>query len=132
VFQPYLTLTGIDTTWDFFSPLSRSYLFQYAIEDADGQQHIYTPIADVSWLTPNHRWDERIFATLISTPTLIGDYFTKEFCRQHAALKPVSVTLLYLDENDYWPQDYFAGKQRTTDPANYTLTPLLRAACPQQ
>ena len=132
LFQPYLTLTGIDTTWDFFSPLSRSYLFQYAIEDADGKQHIYTPIADVSWLTPNHRWDERIFATLISNPALIGDYFATEFCRQHAALKPLSVTLLYLDEHDYWPQDYFAGKQRTTDPANYTLTPVLRAACPQQ
>jgi predicted DCC family thiol-disulfide oxidoreductase YuxK len=131
VFQPYLTLTGTDTTWDFFSPLSSSYEFRYVIEDAAGNQHTFTPIADVSWLTPNHRWDERIFATLISTPTLIGGYFANEFCREHAALKPVAVTMLYLEEKEFWPQDYFLGKQRTTDPANYNLYPLLRAGCPQ-
>ena len=132
LFQPYLTLTGTDTTWDFFSPLSSSYQFRYAIEDAAGNEHSFTPIADVNWLTPNHRWDERIFATLISTPALIGDYFTKQFCREHAALKPVAVTLLYLEEKEFWPQDYLLGKQRTTDPANYNLYPLLRADCPQQ
>jgi predicted DCC family thiol-disulfide oxidoreductase YuxK len=132
LFQPYLTMTGTDTTWDFFSPLSSSYQFRYAIEDAAGNEHSFTPIADVNWLTPNHRWDERIFATLISTPALIGDYFTKQFCREHAALKPVAVTLLYLEEKEFWPQDYLLGKQRTTDPANYNLYPLLRADCPQQ
>ena len=132
LFQPYLTLTGTDTTWDFFSPLSTSYLFQYALEDGSGNQFIFTPIADSSWLTPNHRWNERIFATLISTPTLIGDYFTKRFCREHASLKPVAITLLYLEEKEFWPRDYLLGKQRTTDPQNYTLYPLLRARCPQQ
>ena len=132
VYQPYLTLTGIDTTWDFFSPLSSSYQFRYTIQDAAGNEHTFTPIQEVSWLTPNHRWDERIFATLISTPTLIGDYFTKSFCREHASLRPVAVTLLYLEEKEFWPQDYLLGKQRTTDPANFTLYPLLRAACPQQ
>ena len=132
LFQPYLTLTGTDTTWDFFSPLSTSYEFRYAVVDAAGNEHSFTPIADVSWLTPNHRWDERIFATLITTPALIGDYFTKQFCRERAALKPVAVTLIYLEEKEFWPQDYFLGKQRTTDPANYNLYPLLRAGCPQQ
>ncbi len=132
LFQSYLTLTGIDTTWDFFSPLGSSYQFRYAIDDADGNQTIFAPITEVSWLTPNHRWNERIYATLISNPGLMGDYFAKYFCQKQAALKPVEITLFWIEETEFTPQDYFLGKQRTTDPANFAVRPLLRAYCPQQ
>jgi len=132
VFQSYLTLTGTDTTWDFFSPLGNSYQFRYTIEDANGNQRTFAPITEVSWLTPNQRWNERIYATIISYPSLIGNYFAKSFCREHAALKPVAITLFWIEENGFGPQDYLLGKHPSTDPKNFNVEPLLRADCPHQ
>ena len=132
VFQPYLVLTGIDTTWDFFSPIGDSYQFRYVIEDADGVEYTFTPIAEVNWLTPTHRLYERIFTELMRTPDVYGGYFTKFFCRKHAALKPVAVTLLNIEEGEYWPEDYLRGKRRAIDPEYFTVNTLLRADCPHE
>lgn len=132
LFQPYLTLTAINTTWDFFSPVGDGLQFRYVIEDADGNEHTFTPILEVNWFTPNHRWDERIFELLMATPEILGDYYTKFFCRKHALLRPVAITLLRIEEEAFGPQDHLLGKHRTKDPEYFTETTLLRADCPKE
>jgi hypothetical protein len=132
LFHPYLTLAGLDGTWDFFSPIGSSYQFRYQIEDADGNEHIFTPITEVNWFTPTHRWYERIYEELMISPDVYGDYFAKFFCRKHASLRPVAISLLNIDQHEFWPEDYLRGKVRTRDPEYFTVNTLLRADCPPE
>ena len=130
LYHPYVTLVGIDATWDFFSPIGNSFQYRYTIEDAAGKEYTFKPITEINWLTPTHRWYERILQELMTNPDLYGDYFAKFFCRKQAVLKPVAITLVSVQEGEFWPQDHLLGKNRTTDPEYLTETPVLRANCP--
>jgi hypothetical protein len=132
LFHPYVTVIGIDASWNFFSPVGSSYQWRYVVEDADGNKHTFTPIKDINWFTPAHRWYEKILQEPMIRPTIYGDYFAKFFCRKQAALKPVAVTLVSVEEGSFWPQDYLLGKNRTADPEYLTEIPVWRADCPQQ
>lgn len=131
VYQPYLTSLGLDTTWDFFSPIGWGHQFAYVIEDANQKEHIFVPILDVNWLLPTRRWYERIFETLLVRPDLYGEYFAALYCQKHASLKPVAITLLDLQEGRYWPQDHLSGR-RPDDLAYLVPNPLMRLGCPQK
>jgi hypothetical protein len=131
LFHPYVTLVGIDANWNFFSPIGSSYQWRYVIEDAGGNKHTFTPIKDINWLTPVHRWYEKILQEPMLSPDLYGDYFAGFFCRKQAALKPVAITFVAVEEGEFWPQDYLLGKNRTTDPEYLTEIPVRRYACPR-
>jgi len=136
LYQPYLTSLGLDTTWDFFSPIGWGHQFAYVIEDADGKEHAFMPILEVNWLLATRRWSERVFETVMNEPHLYGGYFAAAYCRKHASLKPVAVTLLEIPESRYWPDDHLSGN-RPNDPA-YMLSnlavhnPLIRFDCLQK
>jgi hypothetical protein len=131
LFHPYVTLLGIDANWNFFSPIGASYQWRYVIEDADGNKHTFKPITEINWLSPAHRWYEKILQEPMISPDLYGDYFAKFFCRKQAALRPVAITLVAVEEGEFRPQDYLLDKNRTTDAEYLTETPVLRALCPQ-
>ena len=131
LFQPYLSLTGIDTNWDFFSPVGPGWEFRYVIKDSDRNDHTFTPITEVNWFTPNHRWDEKIFGEIIREPGIYGDYFAKFFCRKHAALRPLAITLFLIQEEAFSPQDHLLGMHRTKDPEYFSVVTLKYADCPK-
>ena len=126
-----LPLAGLDGSWNFFSPIGGSNQFRYVIEDADGNEHTFTPITEISWFTPTHRWSERIFEEFMLDPDSYADYFTKLFCRKHAALRPVAISFVNIEQKDFGPEDHLLGKVRTRDPEYYTANTLLRADCPK-
>ena len=131
IYQPYLTAFGLDTTWDFFSPIGIGHQFSYVIEDSEGNQHSFMPILDVNWLTPDRRWYERIFTSLMNNPETYGEYFAAYYCRKHASLKPASIRLFENVEARYWPDDHLRGR-KPDDPAYFTLNPLMHVECLQQ
>jgi hypothetical protein len=128
LFQPYLSFFGLDTTWDFFSPIGMGHQFRYTIEDADGKEHTFAPIEEVNWLLPERRWYERAFTELMNDPETYGAYFAALYCRKHASLKPVSILLVEMQEQRFWPKDQIAGK-RPYDPPFVLANPLMRADC---
>jgi len=136
LYQPYLTPLGLDANWDFFSPIGWGHQFGYVIEDADGKQHTFMPILDVSWVLPTRRWSERIFETVMNEPYLYGEYFAASYCRKHASQKPVAITLLEILESRYWPDDHLGGRH-PNDP-EYLISylpahnPLIRFDCQQK
>jgi len=132
LFHPYVTVVGIDASWNFFSPIGSSYQWRYVVEDAGGNKHTFTPIKEINWLTPVHRWYEKILQEPMLGPDLYGDYFAKFFCRKQAVLRPVAITFVAVEEGEFWPQDYLLGKNRTTDPEYLTEIPVRRYACAQK
>lgn len=136
LYQPYLTPLGLDSTWDFFSPIGEGHQFGYVIEDADGKEHTFMPILDVNWLLPTRRWSERIFETVMNEPHIYGEYFAASYCRKHASLKPGAVTLIEIPESRYLPDDHLSGR-RPNDPEYLILhhpahNPLIRFDCEQK
>jgi hypothetical protein len=128
LYQPYLSFFGLDTTWDFFSPIGTGHQFRYTIEDADGKEHTFSPIEDVNWLLPERRWYERAFTELMNDPETYGSYFAALYCRKHAALKPVSILLVEMQEQRFRPKDQMSGKH-PYEPPYVLANPLMRADC---
>lgn len=131
LYQPYLTALGLDTTWDFFSPIGTGHQFSYVILGEDGKEHTFMPILEVNWLLPDRRWYERIFTSLMTSPEIYGEYFAAFYCRKHPSLKPVSIILLENVEERYWPEDHLSGR-RPYDPNYFTVNTLMHVECPQQ
>ena len=61
-----------------------------------------------------------------------GDYFAKFFCRKQAALRPAIITLLAVEEAEFWPQDFLLGKNRTVDSEYLKDEVVYQAECPSQ
>ena len=131
LFRPYLTLFRLENTWAFFDRVSRSAQFRYVLGDAAGKDYTFVPIEEFKWFHPRYNWFERAYWYIMENPELHGDYFAGYFCRQHAALKPVSITLLAILEQDFWPDDRLQGHE-PLDPEFVTVSTLKWAACPQQ
>jgi len=129
LFQPYLTFIGLDNSWDFFSPLGVGYQFRYVIADAAGNEHTFVPIEQFTWFLPSHRWHEKIYGQIVAEPEVYGDYFAAAFCRKHAALNPVSIRLVALEEAVFVPEDYLSGQNRWGDEFASVST-LKQFACP--
>jgi hypothetical protein len=58
-----------------------------------------------------------------------GDAAGALLCSKHARLHPVAVTLLELQQNDYWREDAIHGKL-PLDPEYVTVNPVKRVECP--
>jgi hypothetical protein len=130
--HPYLSLFRLDTTWNFFAPsVGRHAQFRYVIEDSAGTEHTFVPTEESSWFLPRYVWWREfkyLYDGVMESSDTRGDSVAALLCRMHASLEPVAVTLLQLQEQDFWPEDYLLGK-RPLDPEYVSLNALTRVAC---
>jgi hypothetical protein len=132
VFHPYLELFRLETPWGFFAPVGKHAQFRYVIEDASGHTQTFIPAEEPSPSLARYAlWREfkYLLDGVMANPEFRGDPAGVRFCREHADLHPVAVTLLEIVEQDYRPQDEILGK-RPLDPQFVAVVPLRRVACP--
>ena len=109
--QPYLTLFRLDNNWGFFAPnVPRGRQFRYIIEDAAGTKHTFIPENYVNRLHPNSLWLLDRYKEIMDSPDLYGNAFAEASCREHAALRPVTITLLEVTQKEFSPLDRLDGK----------------------
>ncbi len=129
--QPYLSLFRLDTPWNFFAPVGKHFQFRYVIEDAAGNEQTFVPTEESSWFVPSYVWWREfkyLYEGIMETPETRGDAVAALLCRKHAALQPFAVTLLQIQEQDFWPEDHLRGK-RPLDPEFVTVNTLKRVQC---
>jgi hypothetical protein len=117
IFDPYLTLFRLENGWGFFAPnVEQGLQFRYVVEDASGARHEFTPTDKLSRYDPTWIWMSDRFRMVMFEPEKYGDAFGQSVCREQAALNPVSVTLIAVDQERFWPEDWSAGNN-PLDPA---------------
>ena len=113
--QPYLSLLRLDNPWNFFAPVFGTMnmsQFRYVVEDKAGEKLTFMPEAEFSGLFPSYFWFRGWYNAIIDHPDDYADIAGALYCRKHASLHPVSITLLEVQENDFTRADFLAGKQR--------------------
>jgi hypothetical protein len=130
--QPYLTLFWLDNSWDFFAPyIGKGYKIRYVIEDSAGKSHAFVPIDEISWHHPMYRRMTYWFNAIIDDPDTYADRAAALFCQKHASLRPVSISLIQVQELEFTPEDHLSGKH-PLDPEFVTETILKHDACPDK
>jgi hypothetical protein len=133
VLQPYLSLLRLDNSWSFFAPsVGKHSQFRYIVEDAAGTEHTFVPTEEPSSSLPSYvLWREfkYLYEGIMEDAENHGDAIGAFLCRRHASLKPLSVTLVEIQEQDFWREDYLRGK-RPLDPEFVVVNPLRRIECP--
>jgi hypothetical protein len=130
VFQPYLSLFRLDNPWDFFAPsVEAGAELRYVIDDAAGTRHTFVPTRELSWYHPNYFWLRSWYYAIMDEPDVYAAAAATFFCRQHAALRPVSITFAEYQLGDFAPEDHLDGKL-PTDPEFVTVKVLKRVTCP--
>jgi hypothetical protein len=85
---------------------------------AAGQRHTFVPSDKWSWFHPAILvWDQFV----LDEPDTYAAPYAAFFCREHAALRPVSITFLRVKEKDFKPEDHLKG--------NRALDPEFTSAC---
>jgi hypothetical protein len=131
VFQPYLSLLRLDNNWSFFAPsVGKHAQFRYVVEDAAGTEHTFVPTEETSSLAGYVLWREfkYLYEGIMEDPDGRGDAIGAFFCRKHASLRPVSVTLVQVREQDFWREQFLRGK-RPLDSEFVIVNPLRRVDC---
>lgn len=133
ILQPYLTLFWLDNSWDFFAPSVDSVLtsrqFAYVIEDQAGKKLFFMPEAQFSGLRgPNYFWFRAWHHAIVDNPEDYADIGADLYCRRHASLRPMSITLLSVQEKEFTRTDFLAGKQRW-DPEFVTVNTIKHVKC---
>jgi hypothetical protein len=130
--HPYLSLFRLDNKWDFYAPnIGKGHQFRYIVEDAAGTSRTFMPTDDLNPYHPMHWWFRAWYDAIIDQPDVYGDAAAARLCRQHAALQPVAVTLLSLEEKDFSPADHLSGKH-PLDSDFVTVNTLKRVKCPDR
>jgi hypothetical protein len=128
--HPYLTLLALDNQWDFFAPgINSSYKIRYELESAGGASHEFTPEGDWKWYHPSFYWFTEWRDAISDEPEVYAPFAGEQFCREHAALRPIAVTLVKVEQTEFWPQDYLAGRH-PFDSDYVTEEILMRVPCP--
>lgn len=129
VLHPYLQLFKLDNSWDFFAPnVGKNSILRYVIKDGDGVGHTFEPAARLNWFHPSYIWFRDWYITLMEAPDDFGQAFAALFCREHADLRPVAITFLEVEEQDYGPEDRLAGKH-PLDPEFVQVKTMKRFEC---
>jgi hypothetical protein len=111
LFDPYLTLFLLQSTWSFYAPDMRvEPEFRYVVEDASGQHHAFVPAEKVSRYHPIDIWVKDWYIHVMDNPETYSEPVAVYLCREHASLHPVSITLLEIDQKEFWPADQLSGK----------------------
>ena len=130
--QPYLSLFRLDNHWNFFAPsVGRHAIFRYIMEDAAGKQYVFAPVEEATSSVPSYvMWREfkYLFDEVMLAPEARSEVTAAILCRKHASLNPASISLLQMQELDFWPEDYLQG-HRTLDPAFVTVHTLANLKC---
>jgi hypothetical protein len=127
--NPYLVLLNLDNHWDFFDEVGTSQQFRYVVEDAAGQKHLFIPTDSLNRLGPNSIWLADHYREVMNAVDLHGDATAAQLCRDHAALRPVAVTLLEVMAKPFHYQDRRSGKH-PLDPEFVTVNALKTVPCP--
>jgi hypothetical protein len=129
--QPYLTLLRLDNAWNFFAPtVGHMSQFRYVIEDEAGANFTFVQEeAEFSRLNPSYFWFRAWHDAIIDNPDDYADVAAARYCRKHASLHPVSITLLEIQEQDFTQADFLAGKQRW-DLAFLAVNTIKHVKCP--
>ena len=126
----YLTLFRLDNRWDFYAPeAGKGRQFRYEIEDASGSRHSFVPTDDLSWFHPEFWWFRAWYDAVMDYPDNYADLFAGVLCEKHAALRPISITLLMFQVEDFTPKDHLSGKH-PLDPEFVGVTTLKQVKCP--
>jgi len=127
--QPYLSLFRLESTWAFFAPnVGKHSQFRYVIEDTAGKEHTFVPSHELNWYLPTDIWFKNWYYAIIEFPEIYGDFFAALFCRKHASLDPVSITLVAIQEQDFRPEDHLRGNH-PLDPEFVIVDTLKRVKC---
>lgn len=129
-FQAYVTLFRLDNKWGFFAPdVNTGYQFRYVVEDAGGARHTFVPAEKLDRSHPHSIWITDWYKVVSTSPETYGEAAGVALCREHAALQPISVTLMELEQKPFWPEDLLAGKH-PLDPEYVNVTTLKTVQCP--
>ena len=132
LFKPYMSLFDLDNRWDFFAPsFDRGAQLRYLVEDAAGQRHSFNPSDKLSRYHPAAIWFRDRYQIILLSPNVYGVAHVPAFCREHAALNPVSITLLAVEGKAFTPADHLSGKH-PLDSEFTTVTILKTVPCPVQ
>lgn len=130
--QPYISLFRLDTSWNFFAPVGKHTQFRYVIEDTEGQEFTFMPTEETHRSLSSYVWWREfkyLYEGVMESPETRGDHVAELLCQKHAALRPFAVTLLEIQEQDFWPEDHLLGK-RPLDPEFVNVNTLRRIQCP--
>jgi predicted DCC family thiol-disulfide oxidoreductase YuxK len=98
-YQPYLTLFRLDNMWEFFAPnIGGASQLRYNIEDDAGESQSFVPTEGLSWFHPSYFWIRSWSEAVTTNFGLYGASGAAALCRKHAALHPISITLLEYHE----------------------------------
>lgn len=127
--KPYLTLFRLNNSWSFFAPeVPWGTFLRYVVEDSGGASHSFDPINQLSGLSSSYIWYASWFDEVVNRPDLFAESAGKFFCRKHASLHPVSVTLVGIRQKRFLPKDQLAGRH-PLDPAFLDQTMLKQVTC---
>jgi hypothetical protein len=136
VLDPYLHFFKLDNEWNFFAPDvgeegrdPLGVILRYVIEDEAGTLHRFDPGAGLNWFHPSSIWFPGWYHAVLESPDDFGEEFAALFCREHAELHPVTITLLEVDEQSYGPLDRLRGKQ-PLDPEFVKVVTVKSFECP--
>ncbi len=128
--EPYLTLLGLDNGWSFFAPhVENGIIFRYEVEATGGARHIYNPSEVMKWYHPDRRWTRDRFGGMLEETVRYADAVGAALCKAHAELRPVSVTLIQVEQKDFDPEDRLAGKS-PLDPEFLETQTVKSVPCP--
>jgi hypothetical protein len=131
VLQPYISLFRLDTGWGFFAPVGKHAQFRYVVKDAAGNDHMFVPTEEPAASIPRYVWWREfkyLYDGIMDSPESRASVAGTQLCRAHAALDPLFVTLLQVQEQNFWPEDLLAGKH-PLDPDHVTVSTLMRVPC---
>jgi len=132
ILHPYLSLFSLDNRWDFFAPSVRpGYELRYILETADGSSRVVVPMKKISWYNPYFIWTDMWQDAIIDHPETYADLAAGLFCREQGSLRPTAVSLMDVEQREFWPQDFLAGKD-PFDPDFVSEEVLTRVPCPAQ
>jgi len=132
ILHPYMTLLRMDNHWGFFAPnVGTGSQFSYVVEDSSGARHSFVPADKLSRFHPTSIWDRDRYKMVMNHPETYGEAAVASLCQEHASLQPVSITLLEIDQKDFWPADRLAGKQ-PFDPEFVDVKTLKTIPCPRK
>jgi len=103
--------------------------FRYVVEDAAGKRYSFVPGDQLSTFHPTSIWFKDRYKSIMDYPDAYGDAAAASLCVQHAALHPVAITLLRVEQKGYWPEDRLAGKH-LLDPELVDVGALKTVQCP--
>ena len=136
VLDPYLHVFRLDNDWNFFAPDvdeggrdPLGVILSYVIKDDAGNLHRFDAEAGLNRFRPSSIWFHAWYLALLKSPDDFGEEFAALFCREHADLHPVTITLFEIDQQNYGPLDRLRGKQ-PLDPEFVKVTTVKSFECP--